>query len=803
MSHDELIRRALLHSTPRVARPGYAVGGNPGDLATGGFGTGISGRAATAREMAAAVDRGNAMAAGRQSDGPGTGPVGGTANRAGVNVTYNGQPVVVSPAGDTNVPMDDFRRTSTQMQAAFSPTGFRGTPGSQPISGSVPSASFNNASINPNAVDSSPAKVLDYGQNVRVPDQIALTEAIKTPNPLLDPNKFNFTNFGVMSGMTPETLSKLVAMQDIYGKTLSIGPHGGYRDPEMNALAGGAPHSQHLLGQAVDVTSPVRTPAETALMKAAAQQAGMTGLGTYNNPGLLHMDIGPARSWGPDVGTATLAKAVSPAASPIQTGAKLMGTPSVYEAAATPIANAYAATAQANAIAAAQKAGIQSYGYNLPGFENQATVTTASTQPNSLGQKIAAIQKTLEAYNKLTPAQRTAWRAANPGVIDNLSADLSALKEKYQGTISVNEPLPEGYKMVGSGAYNVPAPGMISGYTNYSGVTFGLPKSVKTTETVTATNPMARIAAPGYGADVAPVVAQGVAGRGVGMQPSALQAAYGQLAAPTQVANVPSFQTYGRGTMPSGVVPSQAVVDNVQPASTVAPAAPQGFVEQLLAALKPGPFSGSLYDQGGSRGEARGEPNVQIQRYQNRELLKLGYTPEQIAAMSPEERAAILEGKTPAPTTEPVVPTTPVVAATGGRINYAEGGNTTTKPGMNEKTKNSKNSFEPLTLQPLPAWQPYVPPTYNMPSASPLIANFVSSLGQPIPAAPVQQYQSMAAPLQNWEASFANPAMGTSATSPSWGVNAMRYNPMLMDERPDYALVNNDSVSNALRLAKG
>ena len=61
-----------------------AITGNPGDLATGGFGTGISGRAATPGNVASAVSRGNAMAAGRMGGGPGpAGGLLGNAMRAG------------------------------------------------------------------------------------------------------------------------------------------------------------------------------------------------------------------------------------------------------------------------------------------------------------------------------------------------------------------------------------------------------------------------------------------------------------------------------------------------------------------------------------------------------------------------------------------------------------------------------------------------------------------------------------------------------------------------------------------------
>jgi len=46
-----------------------AITGNPGDLATGGFGTGVRGVAATPRDVANAVARGEAMAASRANEG--------------------------------------------------------------------------------------------------------------------------------------------------------------------------------------------------------------------------------------------------------------------------------------------------------------------------------------------------------------------------------------------------------------------------------------------------------------------------------------------------------------------------------------------------------------------------------------------------------------------------------------------------------------------------------------------------------------------------------------------------------------
>jgi murein DD-endopeptidase MepM/ murein hydrolase activator NlpD len=206
-------------------------------------------------------------------------------------------------------------------------------------------------------------------------------------------------------------------------------------------------------------------------------------------------------------------------------------------------------------------------------------------------------------------------------------------------------------------------------------------------------------------------------------------------------------------------------------------------------------------------------------------LISKGYTEKQIENMTQEEINAILIPENVAGVVPPVTPTTPpaasegtATAARGGRMGYAQGGTNredrAANRSDNKETSSSKKpaastDYEKISLPDLPAWQPYQMPTYNFPAASPLVSNFMGSLSQPIPAVQMPQYQSMVSPLQNTQASFANPAMGTSSSGPSdgvgfgFGVNAMRYNPMLMDERPDYALTENDSLSNALRLLRG
>jgi hypothetical protein len=437
---------------------------------------------------------------------------------------------------------------------------------------------------------------------------------------------------------------------------------------------------------------------------------------------------------------------------PVQMAASRTGTPSVYEAAANPIANEYAKQAQADAIAAAKAAGIKSYGYNLPGFENQATVTTASTQPNVLGQQIAGIQKTLEAYNKLTPAEKTAWIKANPGVIDKLAADLKILKEKYKGTVSVNEPLPEGYKVVGSGAYNVPAPGMISGYTNYKNVTFGIPKDVKTTETINATTPMARAIAPGYGADVSPVVASAgpqritslVNGPAGFTFPNMEQIAAAQTA-PVQVAETPIT---GDVPLPR---PRPENLTQVAQSPVTLPRPRPANLDPVSQALQVASNASNLEkfarDRDYNRMDREDKERTKnaVSDADMEALVGKGYTEQQIKNMTQEEIDAILRPENVAGVAPPVTPTETVQAsAYGGRIYKAGGGGNQNKE-TTQSSSSKKSSASPSTplgpeylnlLPSLPAYQPinYMTGTGTAATApSPAIASFNNFATQQVP----------------------------------------------------------------------
>ena len=91
----------------------------------------------------------------------------------------------------------------------------------------------------------------------------------------------------------PEALDKLQALRDHLGKPLIL--RSAYRSPEHNRRVGGAPRSKHLDGTAFDIAMSNHDP---AAFEAAARAVGFLGFGHYPRSGFIHIDLGPARSWG-------------------------------------------------------------------------------------------------------------------------------------------------------------------------------------------------------------------------------------------------------------------------------------------------------------------------------------------------------------------------------------------------------------------------------------------------------------------------------------------------------------------------
>lgn len=88
-------------------------------------------------------------------------------------------------------------------------------------------------------------------------------------------------------------LDKLQALRDALGKPLVL--TSAYRSPEHNRRVGGAKNSKHMEGIAFDVRMENHDPHR---FEAAARAVGFTGFGYYPKSGFMHIDTGPARSWG-------------------------------------------------------------------------------------------------------------------------------------------------------------------------------------------------------------------------------------------------------------------------------------------------------------------------------------------------------------------------------------------------------------------------------------------------------------------------------------------------------------------------
>lgn len=93
--------------------------------------------------------------------------------------------------------------------------------------------------------------------------------------------------------MNAEALVRLQELRVTLGKPMII--NSAYRRPEHNRAVGGAKASKHMEGIAFEVSMANHDPTEFI---AAARKAGFRGIGTYPRSNFVHIDIGPARTWG-------------------------------------------------------------------------------------------------------------------------------------------------------------------------------------------------------------------------------------------------------------------------------------------------------------------------------------------------------------------------------------------------------------------------------------------------------------------------------------------------------------------------
>ena len=90
-----------------------------------------------------------------------------------------------------------------------------------------------------------------------------------------------------------DAMDKLQALRDRLGKPLIV--RSAYRSPEHNRAVGGATRSKHMEATAFDIAMSNHDP---VAFEAAARAVGFLGFGFYPRSGFMHIDLGPARSWG-------------------------------------------------------------------------------------------------------------------------------------------------------------------------------------------------------------------------------------------------------------------------------------------------------------------------------------------------------------------------------------------------------------------------------------------------------------------------------------------------------------------------
>jgi len=107
--------------------------------------------------------------------------------------------------------------------------------------------------------------------------------------------KFVGSNGKGLTGVNPDLTARVA---DAYG-TLGLDTvkfNSGHRTEAENEAAGGAEHSQHLKGGAIDIDVSGKSHAERIEIIKALSASGVTGLGIGAN--IIHADLGGRRAWG-------------------------------------------------------------------------------------------------------------------------------------------------------------------------------------------------------------------------------------------------------------------------------------------------------------------------------------------------------------------------------------------------------------------------------------------------------------------------------------------------------------------------
>lgn len=151
--------------------------------------------------------------------------------------------------------------------------------------GGIPTSRFNNTS--PTTGETGP---------------INTPEDSSSPNPPADNSEWVVFLSHVDPRIKPELRAMLERIAQRINSQITI--TSGYRDPGYNTQVGGVKRSQHMEGNAVDVSmTGFGTTARQEFIQVAYEE-GIRGIGIYNT--FTHIDIGPKRAWGPNGSRNTL-----------------------------------------------------------------------------------------------------------------------------------------------------------------------------------------------------------------------------------------------------------------------------------------------------------------------------------------------------------------------------------------------------------------------------------------------------------------------------------------------------------------
>ncbi len=129
--------------------------------------------------------------------------------------------------------------------------------------------------------------------------RVAKTHSVKTRSLRPPLRRSSMRVVGRSNGLHPRLRYLLTKVRSHYGRSIVV--TSGCRSYRHNRRIGGAKRSMHLKCMAADIK--VSGVSKGSLRRYVASMAGRGGVGTYCGRSIVHLDVGPRRSWYHGCGT--------------------------------------------------------------------------------------------------------------------------------------------------------------------------------------------------------------------------------------------------------------------------------------------------------------------------------------------------------------------------------------------------------------------------------------------------------------------------------------------------------------------